>query len=66
MKARFHRQHSRRTGWLQRVAEGLQQVWQQLQQTLAGGPRTAVLQPIPIRTEPMRPAHRQPRQPWRE
>lgn len=61
MKARFNRQHSRRMGWLQRVAEGLQQAWQQLQQTLAGAPRTAVLRPIPIRIEPTHHARRQQR-----
>lgn len=61
MNARFNRQDSRRMGWLQRVAEGLQQAWQQLQQTLAGGPRTALLRPIPIRTEPTHHARRQQR-----
>lgn len=61
MKARFNRQDSRRMGLLQRVVEGLQQAWRQLQHTLAGGPRTAVLRPIPIRIEPTHHARRQQR-----
>ncbi len=48
-------------GLLQRVVEGLQQAWRQLQHALAGGPRTAVLRPIPIRTEPTHHARRQQR-----